>query len=1382
MAGLASNTLANPGNSFYAPVSESAKNWYQFPSLNGSVLLNDASGTQVLQAVQGDLFFNQELLAKAGDIQDITDWALYPALADVDINGKNISDVSGLTVNNKATLGSLLVSNGITSQANIITPTLQIAGAAVPALGQITTTTLAASGQIQAGSVNSGSITGSSISGTSLATSGGLDMINTAITRASSVGISNAGAAPYGSLTSPDGVMLTWNGATITTGAGGNVSQWATFPAVADVQVGTRNVQTTTGNVIVGIGSTGSLQTNIITSAAGSTDPPLTINANKGLQLNSVAGGITTNVLNDITTTTTSGNVTTTAYNSVVVNSGNDVSILADGGLNPLITPAVNLTSQNGSGGQVNLVADKGSVVALGGRVSINANGGTVYVPQEPPAPPLAITVGGEIDINANTGGGGLYTATSAIKLSAAGINSYAGAIPAVSSVLGYNFIYGSLGVSLCAGLPASGFQIPGTTYLYGVGIPGVAGGVRLESPQGIQMLSNTYIENLYPLDGNGLTIQGRSTPTGYVNIQDVASFTMSGAGAVLKTDLLDSVSAAGIFYKDTLKAFPGAPNPGIEAYTVKPPLATGIGAPNLVISGNPNLIGQKNYVEIQNADTFAFDVSANGALTGVKSINGAAWPPSTGDASLWSQYPATSVIDVSGYGLIGVGSLSGVTTINGQAYPVSSTDWSLYPALQNVDISGFSLNNVDNITMPDNAVITAAGQLSIIADVSGSLILATNGGGDLSLSTGNAADIYISTGGAGNNIIMEGDTIGMTATVAIEANSTLDMKNNNINNVADLNGGGAGTDLTISNAGTGTITMLTTDGGLLFSTQNGIATINAGVDVRLNAIAGNINLDPQSVGGAVNLLGNTVVGSVSQPQTLTVNSASRATGDVISSFGGATPYSLNTIGGLVNGISSQFRDATEFYVSGNGSDISGNGSILNPYLTIQKAITQAELISSAALVCVINVASGHYTENLTFNKGYVILNGSLQSQTGNEVCEITGSISIAVTGASDLFNRQVSIQGFNITCGVGQTITDTSTTPHTVSFQDCKAFVNTQFFVSTSSAPDMRLYLTNVEISQFNAASTPSLSVIVSNIGLVELERVDITVDGNVSAIAIGGTSVLSRCSLTILEATSAATTLQPLLSITSTSTATHSLGNVSFAYASAVAKTNTNAINIASSINTAIIMLNCVFILLGTASATNNCVGYNGVGSPTIAGVNNTSLSINVVLPQTVSVQAGIAQISYIDINPPGLATYSSTVDQPIAVSGTPQALTFNTTQFNQGTTLLLNSRVYVNAQGNYNLNYSVELQHTGGAAAQNATTFLKKNGTTIANTGRLWTIASGSYQIAAMAEFNVALNAGDYVEVFFLGDLSLLANASVAGPAPAVPSVVFNIKQFR
>ena len=1384
-----SQTFANHDRQLYALAGESATNWFKYPSQTGQVLLVDASGTQVLQSIDGNLFYNEELLAKAGDIQQISEWSNYPVLnpAGVDFNGNPLLNASTIEATGDISGGgNLTITGNVAADGSL-------AGSEVTVTGAIQGNSLSVSGAAAVGSVAStGAVSGTTITGSGtvqgagIVTTGGLDMANTAITRAASINLNNAGFAPYGQLTSPNGTQLLWNGANITTGAGGDVSQWANYNAVTTINANS-NAITNAGtigcgavnatgtvsapNMTVGGGTSGLLIAKSITSLAGASDPGMSITAYQGLNLTadassivisagavSGAGNITTTAAGTVTTTSTGGDINTVAYNSAAISTGNDISLTADAGLNPLYTSAINLTAQNGNGGQVNITANPGSVAAFGGKVSIVANGGTVYVPQPPPAPPIAVTVGGEIDIFANTGSGGLYTLTSAVKIAAAGVNSYAGAIPSIGSLAGYNFIYGTGGVSICAGLPASGVQFPGTTYIYGIGIPGTAGGVRLQSPQGIQMLSDTYIQNLYPLDGNGLTIQGRSLPTGYVTIKDVDGLTMTSAGHI-RSDFINSLSGFSIFYEDNLSPLPGT-GKGVYANFLKPTQATAPGAPNLLITNNP-FLANTNYVDISGAGKIAFDATGTGALIGVQSINGAAWPPPTGDASLWSQYPQTSTLDSSGYGIINL------STINGQPVgDLTPAGWWAFPAAGNVDISANGLTQVASIGVLDNATIVSAGALGIFADTSGgNLTLSTNGGGNVNIGTGNAGDINIVTSGTGNEVTIGGDVVNLNATQGVRVAASLDMVGNNIIDVALLRGSLA-TDMTISTNGVGNLN-LQSDTGAISATTNDIVSIVAAQGVNMTATTQNIGLNA----GAGRI--------ILKSPTIQMIGGATATGDVVSSSG-TNNYSLNTIGALVGGISSGFRDATEFYVSSDGSD-ANVGSILSPYRTIQRAITQAELISSAALVCNINVASGHYTENLVFNKGYIILTGTLQSQTGNEVCEITGSISIAVAGASDIFNRQVTFQGFNITCGVGQAVTDTSTTPHTVSFQDCKCFVVNQFFVSTASAADMRLYLTNVEIQQTSAAS--ALPVISTNVGQIELERVDINVTGNCSAVVVGGTSVLTRCSLSTLDANSTATTLLPLLSITSTTTATHSLGNVAFAFTSAVAKTATSAIYIASGIATAIIMLNNVFTLAGTASSTNFCIGYNGVGSPSIAGINNTSLNVNVLLPQTTSVQSGITQIQYTDIQPPGLATYSSTADQTIAVSGTPQALTYTTTQFNQGTTLAAGSRVYANAQGNYALSYSVELQHAGAGAVQIATTFLKKNGTTIANTGRQWSIPSGSTQLAAMAEFVVSLNAGDYVEVFFNGDTSLSANATAAaGALPAIPSVVFNIKQFR
>ena len=53
---------------------------------SGEIILQVNSVNNSLKGIGGDLFYNTELLAKAGDIQDVADWSLYPAFANVNMN------------------------------------------------------------------------------------------------------------------------------------------------------------------------------------------------------------------------------------------------------------------------------------------------------------------------------------------------------------------------------------------------------------------------------------------------------------------------------------------------------------------------------------------------------------------------------------------------------------------------------------------------------------------------------------------------------------------------------------------------------------------------------------------------------------------------------------------------------------------------------------------------------------------------------------------------------------------------------------------------------------------------------------------------------------------------------------------------------------------------------------------------------------------------------------------------------------------------------------------------------------------------------------------------------------------------------------------------
>ena len=183
---------------------------------------------------------------------------------------------------------------------------------------------------------------------------------------------------------------------------------------------------------------------------------------------------------------------------------------VVDRGIDVTGAALINLNAKNGLQGSINIQADPG-IAGVFGRVDITANGGTTG----------GIGTGGLININANTPLG-FSNATSAVKINAAGINSYAGLIPSVGSLAGYNFIYGTNGVNICTGIPSVFPNIPTTTYLYGLG--------------GIVLNSDVYTSAIYPYwDGisasNGdLLISGRTvnlTNQVYVNLSNVRNMSM---------------------------------------------------------------------------------------------------------------------------------------------------------------------------------------------------------------------------------------------------------------------------------------------------------------------------------------------------------------------------------------------------------------------------------------------------------------------------------------------------------------------------------------------------------------------------------------------------------------------------------------------------------------------------------------------------------------------------------------------------------------------------------------------------------------------------------------------------------------------------------------
>ena len=185
--------------------------------------------------------------------------------------------------------------------------------------------------------------------------------------------------------------------------------------------------------------------------------------------------------------------------NLITPNISNSTVTITANHPNIIETPALKLISQNGSGGNINILSQAGIIGTGGGLITLQSDGGSGLVGLNGAIDIIAnsgssavagVTTGGRIDITANSGIND-FSVTSAIKLSAAGINIQSGITSPITSVAGYTFVGGNLGVNSCAGIPSIIPNVPGTNYIYGT--------------NGIVLNSDVYTSDVYPY-WNGVT------------------------------------------------------------------------------------------------------------------------------------------------------------------------------------------------------------------------------------------------------------------------------------------------------------------------------------------------------------------------------------------------------------------------------------------------------------------------------------------------------------------------------------------------------------------------------------------------------------------------------------------------------------------------------------------------------------------------------------------------------------------------------------------------------------------------------------------------------------------------------------------------------------
>jgi hypothetical protein len=140
----------------------------------------------------------------------------------------------------------------------------------------------------------------------------------------------------------------------------------------------------------------------------------------------------------------------------------------------------------------------------------------------------------------------------------------------------------------------------------------------------------------------------------------------------------------------------------------------------------------------------------------------------------------------------------------------------------------------------------------------------------------------------------------------------------------------------------------------------------------------------------------------------------------------------------------------------------------------------------------------------------------------------------------------------------------------------------------------------------------------------------------------------------------------------------------------------------------------------------------------------------------------------------------SFYSTATQTATAINTAKEITFNTTDLSRGVYVgTPTSRVYVDTEGIYNFQTSIQLDSTV-ATAQEFYLWFRKNGVDVTNSASQVRIQGNNAEVFLALNFFFNLKAGDYVELMFsVSDLGvqLLASGAVA-PHPGIPSVILTV----
>lgn len=183
---------------------------------------------------------------------------------------------------------------------------------------------------------------------------------------------------------------------------------------------------------------------------------------------------------------------------------------------------------------------------------------------------------------------------------------------------------------------------------------------------------------------------------------------------------------------------------------------------------------------------------------------------------------------------------------------------------------------------------------------------------------------------------------------------------------------------------------------------------------------------------------------------------------------------------------------------------------------------------------------------------------------------------------------------------------------------------------------------------------------------------------------------------------------------------------------------------------------------ITLSTGNATTTTIDDYRIGAD----------SVIILVPDSAA--------AYADSAPYG--AFQDSTDQVAANTTTAYPMTFNSTDYSNGVSVVSNSRLTVKSYGIYNIQFSAQLVNTD-TSIHDMDIWFRKNGTNVPASNSRYSVPNShggvdGHTIAAL-NYYIELNANDYIEIMWATDdtaVSIQQLATRTSPdTPSTPSVI-------